>query len=114
MGTDVVRELRFVRAVGVHHPERIMVMCVRDIEYPFAIRTEGGMIMTRALKSELFYSRAGARSYSVDAENLVDVIYHSGEGDLLSIGGPCWMPIVYIVMCQLLFVCAIGMNDVDF
>ena len=51
MRADVVRELGFVCAVGVHHPERITVMRIRDIEYPLAVWTEGGVVMARALKS---------------------------------------------------------------
>ena len=51
MGTDVVCELGFVCAVCPHRPERITVMCVRDIEDPFAIWTEGRVVMARVLKS---------------------------------------------------------------
>ena len=111
MRADVVRELGSVWvSVGVHHPECIMVMRVRDIDNPFAIRTESGMIMACIFKCQLLH-RA---TLGIDTKNLVDVIHHPGEGNLLSIGCPRWMSIVYIVMRQLLLVCAINMNDVDF
>ena len=88
-----------------------MVMRVRDIDDPPAIRTENGMIVGTC--SSISQSLDGA-SVCVNTENVVDVVYHSSEGDLLSIRCPRWMPVIYIVMRQLFLVCTVDMNDVDF
>ena len=111
MRADVVCKLGFVCAISVHHPERIMVMRVRDIDDPFAIRTKGGVVMGTCIPIS---QPPDVSSASVDTENVVDVVYHSGESNLLSIGCPRWMSIIHIVMRQLLHIRAVDMNDVDF